>query len=110
VAENSGDAPRGRGPGRPFQPGQSGNPGGKPKKLEELSAKIGEFDAELLERLLEIARHGEHKDSVSAIKLLWGYRFGMPRQVVTDAEGGAIIPIEVAGILARIAAGEKQSP
>lgn len=28
----------GRGRGRPFKPGQSGNPGGRPKKVQELAA------------------------------------------------------------------------
>lgn len=30
------------GPGRPFQPGQSGNPGGRPKKLVEIERMLDE--------------------------------------------------------------------
>lgn len=33
---NKPERKRRNGPGRPFQPGQSGNPGGKPKKLREI--------------------------------------------------------------------------
>jgi hypothetical protein len=90
VAENSGDAPRARGPGRPFAPGQSGNPGGKPKKLEALAASIREFDDELRDKLLSIARSDSTKDAREAIKLLWSYAHGLPRQVVTDTEGNAV--------------------
>jgi hypothetical protein len=87
VAESSGNAPRGRGPGRPFQPGQSGNPGGKPKKLEVLAASIREFDDELRDRLLKIARDDNDKEAREAIRLLWSYAHGLPRQVVTDEAG-----------------------
>jgi hypothetical protein len=90
VAENSGDAPRPRGPGRPFQPGQSGNPGGKPKKLAELAIKISAMDEAHRARLEEIAASGDHRDSIAAIKLLWSYAHGLPRQVVTDGDGNAV--------------------
>lgn len=90
MAESSGGAPRGRGPGRPFQPGQSGNPGGKPKKLEALAASIREYDDELRDKLLAIARSDSLKDAREAIKLLWAYAHGNPRQVVTDTEGNTV--------------------
>jgi hypothetical protein len=91
VADNSADAGKRRnGPGRPFKPGQSGNPGGAPKRLAELSASIREFDNELRDRLLEIARSDSAKDAREAIKLLWAYAHGNPRQVVTDGEGNAV--------------------
>ena len=71
MAENSAKAARKNGPGRPFQPGQSGNPGGRPpallsrailKKLtperadkiaEELLKKAEEGDAWAIDRLWE---------------------------------------------------------
>lgn len=41
MAENSADNPKKRrGPGKPFQPGQSGNPGGRPPKLREIEAML----------------------------------------------------------------------
>lgn len=91
MADNSADAPKRRnGPGRPFQPGQSGNPGGAPKRLAELSASIREFDNELRDRLLRIARNENDKEAREAIRLLWAYAHGNPRQVVTDGEGNAV--------------------
>ena len=41
LAENSGrTATRRRGPGRPFQPGQTGNAGGRPKKDRQLTKAL----------------------------------------------------------------------
>lgn len=86
-----------------FKVGYSGNPGGRPKKLEELSEPIGKWTPEFLQRLYDIAMNGEHKDSTAAIKLMWGYRYGNPAQVVTDGDGNPaqigilIMPAEDAG-------------
>jgi hypothetical protein len=93
VAENSSDAAKKRGPGRPFEPGQSGNPGGRAKKSEALSVKISEMDDAHRARLEDIAANGEHRDSIQAIRLLWSYAHGLPRQVVTDASGGPVIDV-----------------
>lgn len=91
MADNSTDAAKpARGPGKPFAKGQSGNPGGKPKKLEELAASIREFDDELRDRLLLIVRNDEAKEVIAAVKLLWSYAHGNPRQVVTDADGNSV--------------------
>jgi hypothetical protein len=83
VPENRDDAGR-------FPQGVSGNPGGRPKKLEALAASIREFDDELRDKLLAIVRTGSDKDAREAIKLLWSYAHGLPRQVVTDADGNAV--------------------
>jgi hypothetical protein len=75
---------------RPWKPGESGNPGGRPKKLEALAASIREFDDELRDKLLTIVRTGSDKDARESIKLLWSYAHGLPRQVVTDEAGNAV--------------------
>jgi hypothetical protein len=64
MAENSSAAPRNRGPGRPFAKGESGNPGGRPKKLREVEAAI-EAATEpakvvaVVEKLQELALGGD---------------------------------------------------
>ena len=83
------DQPDNRKESGQFKPGVSGNPGGRPKKLDELTLKISEMDDAHRQRLELIAAQGEHKDSIAAIKLLWSYAHGLPRQVVTDANGNA---------------------
>jgi len=80
----------GRPVGRPFEPGNNKNPGGRPKRLEELAASIREHTAELQQRLLELAR-GMHKarpvDQIAAIKLLYAYGYGNPIQAITGPDG-----------------------
>lgn len=73
----------------PFPPGVSGNPGGRPKKLAELSVKISEMDEKYRLRLDAIADGDgyEAKDSIAAIKLLWAYAHGNPAQAITGAGG-----------------------
>lgn len=76
-------------PGVPFPPGVSGNPGGRPKKLAELSTKISEMDDKHRLRLEAIAegKGYDAKDSIAAIKLLWAYAHGNPAQAITGPNG-----------------------
>jgi len=100
VAESNGDAPKPRknGPGRPFQPGQSGNPGGRTKKLEELTIRISAMRDKHLSRLEYIADQGEHRDSIAAIKLLWAYAYGNPAQSITGPDGGPMQTIDIGSL------------
>jgi hypothetical protein len=110
----------------------SPHPGGRPKKREELVAKIQERGLELVEKLFEIVddcpvrvpRKGEdgkvefhivgpsHRDRIEAAKLLVAYGYGKPLQTVevSGPEGG---PVPVSGIqtlvekLAEMAASKK---
>jgi len=86
----------------PFKPGQSGNPGGRPKRTEALATAISEMDTAHRLRLEYIAAHGEHKDSVAAIKLLWAYAHGNPTQPVTG-EGGGPLQIQTVSLAETLA-------
>jgi hypothetical protein len=79
--------------GRPFQPGQSGNPTGRPKRrpiadllLAELEKAAGRSDAtkaeKLVERLVGIALTGKRSESVAAANLIIAYTDGLPTQRV----------------------------
>lgn len=48
-----------RGAGRPFKPGQSGNPSGRPKEIIEVAKAARERTAEALATLTEIMRDKE---------------------------------------------------
>ena len=82
-----------------FTPGQSGNPGGRPKGQSltaRLRARLQEADAngegqvadQIVERLVDAARAGEP----AATKLLWNYAEGMPTATL-EVEAEWIVPI-----------------
>ena len=52
--------------GRPFKPGQSGNPGGRPKAEGVIRELARSHTAEVFERLMDIVRAGEDERSVVA--------------------------------------------
>ena len=80
--------------GRPWQPGQSGNPGGrrKTKPLTDLlkvelqkpaKGKSGLTKGQkLIERLVGIALSGKRGESIQAMRLLFAYSDGLPDQTV----------------------------
>lgn len=77
--------------GRRFEPGQSGNPGGRPKRkpitdllaaeLEKVAGKSTQGQ-KLVKRLLSIATQGKRSDSVAALRLIMAYTDGLPVQAV----------------------------
>ena len=82
-----------------FTPGQSGNPGGRPKgqsltarlraRLQEAGADgEGQIADQIVERLVDAARDGEP----AATKLLWNYAEGMPTATL-EVEAEWIVPV-----------------
>jgi hypothetical protein len=52
--------------GRPFEKGQSGNPGGRPKEIKDVQTLARSHTAEAIETLLEIMRNGKPDRARSA--------------------------------------------
>lgn len=97
--------------GRPFRPGQSGNPGGRPRKLKELEARIlDEFGGDvvpLLRSLLDLAL--PPSSSIPAAKEFLDRVIGKARQrtEITGEDGAQLVdPVSIVEALRR-AAGEK---
>lgn len=79
MAENS--LPTARGRGRPFQAGQSGNPGGRPREALHVQALARERTQEAIEILAEIMRHGKTEAAqVRAAEVLLARGWGQPTQ------------------------------
>jgi hypothetical protein len=88
-------------PGKPFQKGQSGNPGGRPKEIPEVRAKAREMTVEALETLAAIMRSPKAPPParVTAAVAILDRGWGKPTQPIDgDGEGGAI---GVEGIVVR---------
>ncbi|WP_353212577.1 DUF5681 domain-containing protein [Rhodovarius sp.] len=82
--------------GRPFPPGQSGNPAGKPKGARHAALKaldlIGEAGAaEVMATVVEAAKQGDMRAADLLLRRLWPERRGRPLTIdlppISDAAG-----------------------
>lgn len=68
--------------GRPFQPGQSGNPGGRPKGLREVQDYAGEYTFEAVDKLVTIMRGRSAKEARQAAVAILDRACGKPAQPI----------------------------
>ncbi len=75
-----------------FQPGQSGNPGGRPKAAHRVRDAAREHTEAALAVLVQIATEGESEAArVAAANAILDRGYGKPSQPVDgDGEGGAV--------------------
>lgn len=71
-------------------PGQSGNPGGRPKENNEVRDLARTFTAEAIERLAYWMRSEEGKVSVAAASAILDRAWGKATQPVSGPDGGPI--------------------
>ncbi|MES1205004.1 MAG: hypothetical protein ABUS79_03625 [Pseudomonadota bacterium] len=94
-AENSGVAAKikkPRGKGRPFPPGVSGNPGGRPRSVKEVQELASQYTEEAVLTLVSVMRNcSDPKEVRQAAIAILNRACGMPAQPMT---GGAGEPLE----------------
>ena len=75
-----------------FQPGQSGNPGGRPKASAKVRDLAREYTEQALQVLVQIATEGESEAArVAAANAILDRGYGKPSQPIDgDGEGGPI--------------------
>ena len=79
-----------------FQPGQSGNPAGRPKDSgSEVKKLAREHCAEAIATLAEIMREGNHRDRVAASVALLDRGYGKPAQTIGGDPEGAPVAMSV---------------
>jgi hypothetical protein len=64
--------------GRPFNPGQSGNPSGRPKMPEGLQARIRDLCDGAVDQLAALLRSDDERLRLEAIKVLLDRGYGKP--------------------------------
>ena len=65
-----------------WQPGQSGNPGGRLPADPEVKRLCRERSPDVIRRLIEIALHGAPKDAIHAASHILDRAFGKPEQSI----------------------------
>lgn len=99
MAESSAPVRR-RGAGRPFQPGQSGNPGGQPKGVAELRALARAHSPEAIGALVSIVRAVKAPAAarVAAAQAILDRGYGKPTVGEPGTDGEQLLRI-VTGIV-----------
>jgi hypothetical protein len=91
-AENSKKLPR----GKPFQPGKTGNPGGRPRKTDEertLEALCKEKTPEALETILQVmAKAQNERAKLAAAQYVLDRGWGKPKESI-EHSGGVTLTI-----------------
>lgn len=91
MAESNQEQPRRRGPGRPFQKGQSGNPGGRQKLEGDVRELAKTHTAAAIQRLADWMMSNHPQASVQAATALLNRAWGMPaQQIGGDAQNPVI--------------------
>ena len=68
-----------------FKPGESGNPNGRPSKgysITEMMREMLNNDPEVKQRIGEVIAAKALEGDTNAIKMLWQYMDGMPKQKI----------------------------
>lgn len=100
---------------KPFQPGQSGNPNGRPKKLPDLDALLAEVLNEekggivAAQAILKVIMVKAIKGDLKAAELLLDRAYGKSKNLVDITSGGNAIPIFFQEIEVKMPADDDQT-
>jgi hypothetical protein len=70
----------------PFEKGQSGNPGGRPKENAEIKALAKEHGPAAIAKLVELMGCGNPRTEVAAAQALLDRAYGKPAQAIVGGD------------------------
>jgi hypothetical protein len=73
-----------------FEKGQSGNPGGRPKEVEEVKALARQHGPAAIAKLAQLMECGSPRTEVAAAQALLDRGYGKPAQAITGEDGGPL--------------------
>lgn len=81
-----------RGKGRPFEPGKSGNPGGRPREVAEIRELARKHGPEAIKKLVALMYEADSDAvRVRAAEALLNRGYGMPTQAITGEDGVPLV-------------------
>ena len=85
-----------------FEPGTSGNPGGRPKDEARVAELARSYTSEAIETLAHLMRHGrDERVRGTAAQALLDRGWGKPKvEVVSEAGGGYLQALQAANVTA----------
>lgn len=88
-----------------FQPGESGNPGGRPKRIPKWVARMRKLEERCnatLEEILGAKSSASYRDRIEAMKVVYGYSRGKPRQLIELTGKGGTPLFEPGQLLSKL--------
>ncbi len=79
---------------RPWQPGQSGNPLGRPKTPEAVKKAYKEHSLEAMDRLVALMRSEDERIALEASRYITDRAFGRPTEKIAGDEDGTPIIVQ----------------
>jgi hypothetical protein len=80
--------------GRPWLPGQSGNPGGRPAIAAEVREFAGAHSIEALKKVVRIMRTSrDHSTVLAAARTVLDRAIGKPQQIIGGVNGASLVNI-----------------
>jgi hypothetical protein len=89
--------------GRPFKPGQSGNPRGRPKENQEVKTLARKHTKDAIERLVHWMNSTDARASVAASQVLLDRAWGKAVQAHAGQEGEGPVVVEILNFAPRTA-------
>jgi hypothetical protein len=105
-SENKAPAKR-KAPPHAWKPGQSGNPGGRPKDLAAFRERLKKLDDVAEQALAECLQDSDGRVRVAALKEFFDRRYGKASQPITGEDGKPLrLEVGLVDVLKKLADGE----